>query len=273
MYRIAAVWDSVEKGLKKTTFRWCIKAFPITGKAFMSSPAEADVFFVGIQNVDDRVGGQVADAFAKKPFGAEQRGADVQMRQRKIEAGCFVRDRRREEVVFIRLGDDGLGPVTAYRCPERLLIRLATGHYDKVGDVGKLQTPVPCVQVHEILTPEDEHGAFRGMPLSPFRDQVPCIGRVRKFALKGADLEPGIGRGGVWGRFQSALQERDTHLERKQTGIGLVRRDGARHEIHMLEPQGFCHSRSQPEMPDMHGIECPAEDADGLSRSHVYSLI
>ena len=44
----------------------------------MSSPAEADVFFVGIQNVDDRVGGQVADAFAKKPFGAEQRGADVQ---------------------------------------------------------------------------------------------------------------------------------------------------------------------------------------------------
>ena len=54
----------------------------------MSSPAEADVFFVGIQNVDDRVGGQVADAFAKKPFGAEQRGADVQMRQRKIEAGC-----------------------------------------------------------------------------------------------------------------------------------------------------------------------------------------
>ena len=107
MYRIAAVWDSVEKGLKKTTFRWCIKAFPITGKAFMSSPAEADVFFVGIQNVDDRVGGQVADAFAKKPFGAEQRGTDVQMRQRKIEAGCFVRDRRREEVVFIRLGDDG----------------------------------------------------------------------------------------------------------------------------------------------------------------------
>ena len=50
----------------------------------MSSPAEADVFFVGIQNVDDRVGGQVADAFAKKPFGAEQRGADVQMRQRKM---------------------------------------------------------------------------------------------------------------------------------------------------------------------------------------------
>ena len=98
----------------------------------MSSPAEADVFFVGIQNVDDRVGGQVADAFAKKPFGAEQRGADVQMRQRKIEAGCFVRDRRREEVVFIRLGDDGLGPVTAYRCPERLLIRLAAGHYDSV---------------------------------------------------------------------------------------------------------------------------------------------
>ena len=82
LYRIAAVWDSVEKGSKKTTFRWCIKAFPITGKAFMSSPAKADVFFVGIQNVDDRVGGQVADAFAKKPFGAEQRGADVQMRQR-----------------------------------------------------------------------------------------------------------------------------------------------------------------------------------------------
>ena len=79
----------------------------------MSSPAKADVFFVGIQNVDDRVGGQVADAFAKKPFGAEQRGADVQMRQRKVETGCFVRDRRREEVVFIRLGDDGLGPVTA----------------------------------------------------------------------------------------------------------------------------------------------------------------
>lgn len=78
----------------------------------------------------------------RKPFGAEQRGADVQMRQRKVETGCFVRDRRREEVVFIRLGDDGLGPVTAYRCPERLLIRLATGHYDKVGDVGKLQTPV-----------------------------------------------------------------------------------------------------------------------------------
>ena len=114
--------------------------------------------------------------------------------------------------------------MTAYRCPERLLIRLATGHYDKVGDVGKLQTPVPCVQVHEILTPEDEHGLSE-VCLFRIRDQVPCIGRVRKFALKGADLEPGIGRGGVWGRFQSALQERDTHLERKQTGIGLVRRD------------------------------------------------
>ena len=79
----------------------------------MSSPAEADVFFVGIQNVDDRVGGQVADAFAKKPFGAEQRGADVQTRQRKVEAGCFVRDRRREEVGFSRRGEEGLGSVRA----------------------------------------------------------------------------------------------------------------------------------------------------------------
>ena len=138
------------------------------------------------------------------------------MRQRKVETGCFVRDRRREEVVFIRLGDDGLGPVTAYRCPERLLIRLATGHYDKVGDVGKLQTPVPCVQVHEILTPEDEHGAFRGMPLSPFRDQVPCIGRVRKFALKGADLKPGIGRGGVPERPARARHASRTKADRNR---------------------------------------------------------
>ena len=104
---------------KKDNIPLVHKSFPIRGKAFMSAPAEADVFFVGIQNVDDRIGGQVADAFAKKPFGAEQRGADVQMRQRKVEAGCFVRDRRREEVVFVGLGDDGLGPVTAYRCPER----------------------------------------------------------------------------------------------------------------------------------------------------------
>ena len=244
------------------------KSLPCDGEGFLSLPAEADVFLIGIQNVDDRVGGQVADAFAKEPFGAEQRGADVQMRQRKVEAGGFVRDRRREEVVFIGLGDDGLGPVTGYRRPERLLIRPAAGHHDKVGDVGKLQSPVPCVQVHEILTPKDEHGAFRGMPLPPFRDQVPCIGRVGKFAFKRADLKPCIGWGGVWGRFQRALQQRDTHLERKQAGIGLVRRDGAGHEIHMLEFQRFGHGGSQPEVSDVYRVECPAQDADGF-RSHA----
>ena len=65
------------------------KSLPCDGEGFLSLPAEADVFLIGIQNVDDRVGGQVADAFAKEPFGAEQRGTDVQMRQRKGEAGGF----------------------------------------------------------------------------------------------------------------------------------------------------------------------------------------
>ena len=41
----------------------------------------------------------------------------------------------------------------------------------------------------------------------------------------------------------------------------------------MLEVQGFGHGGRQPQVPDVHGIERAAENADHLCRSHGYSRI
>ena len=122
---------------KKLLFYLSIRKNLPFWEGFFLPPAVADIFFIGIQNIDDGIWGQIAYAFPEEPLGAESRGADGQMGQRQIEAGCFVRDRRREEVVFVRFGDGGLGPVTGYRRPECLLVRPAAGHHDKIGNIGK----------------------------------------------------------------------------------------------------------------------------------------
>ena len=45
---------------------------PQVRKAAASAPAVAHVVFIGVQQSDDRIGGQIADALAKQPFGADE---------------------------------------------------------------------------------------------------------------------------------------------------------------------------------------------------------